>query len=323
MMLTIALAMVSCDTFDKDKAKKVVGPVQSAPYELLVVCDKSWYKSEAGDKFREMVNTLIPAMPQDEPEFKVVCINAGSFTKTFCTFGGIIFVNIDSKYNKCQFLTARDMFATPQMVVTLNSPNAAGIDSLVDERGDQILQLMKDNEIKRSMVALKKKHSSIVQNNAKERFKVSWYMPPEISLIKLGEHFFWASSPDNTYNACMYSYPWTSNETFTKEYFINKRDSVMKLYIEGEEWGQVMSTNKSTVTVCERMLDGHYVMEVRGLWEMKGDAMGGPFISYVQLDSASNNILVTEGFVYLPNKEKKKIIHAMEAGLRTLSMNKK
>ena len=320
-LLASLLLIASCDSFDQNKANKVLGPVKSAPYELLIVCDKQWYKSEAGDKFRELVNTLIPGMPQDEPEFKVVCINAGAFTKTFSTFGCIIFVNTGTKYKQKQYITARDMFATPQMIITLNAPDFAGIDTLVDERGEQILQLMKDNEIKRTMAALKKKHSSIVQNEAKDRFKVkAWHMPPEITLIKKGEKFFWASSPDNTYNACMYSYPWVSNNTFTKDYFINKRDSVMHLYIEGEEWGQHMTTNKSTVTVKERMIDGHYVMEVRGLWEMKGDAMGGPFISYVQLDSASNNIIVTEGFAYLPNKEKKKILHPLEAGLRTLKM---
>ena len=92
----------------------------------------------------------------------------------------------------------------------------------------------------------------------------------------------------------------------------------MRKNIEGGEWGQYMQTNAEATVSGERMLDGHYVQEVHGLWEMKGDAMGGPFVSYVQLDSVKQRIVVTEGFVYLPNKEKKKMVHSLEAGLRTL-----
>ena len=33
-----------------------------------------------------------------------------------------------------------------------------------------------------------------------------------------------------------------------------------------------------------------------------------------------NRIIVTEAFVYLPNKEKKKYMHRLEAGLRTLKI---
>ena len=35
----------------------------------------------------------------------------------------------------------------------------------------------------------------------------------------------------------MYSYPYTDKDTFTKDYFIHKRDSVMKANIPGEREG--------------------------------------------------------------------------------------
>lgn len=302
--------------------RKVVGNVNSAPYELLVVCDKGWYKSDAAKKFRDMVNIVIPGMPQDEPVFKVVCINSGSFSKTFMTFGCIIFVNIEPKYTTPEYIKSRNMYAKPQFVVTLNSPDYAGIDQLVDEHKEEIIDLMESNEIKRAMNLLKKNHSQIVRKEAREMFGCEWFMPDVITMIKKGKDFFWASSGDNIYNACMYSYPWTSNNTFTKDYFIQKRDSFMRMNIEGEEWGQHVTTNAKTVSCKERMVDGHYVQEVHGIWEMTNDLMAGPFVSYVQLDSVKNRIIVTEGFVYLPNKEKKKMIHSLEAGLRTLKMGK-
>lgn len=322
LLISLLLTCLSCGDGDQQgKKRKVIGPVNSAPYELLVVCNKSWYKSDAGAHFRQFVNTFMPGMPQNEPIFKVICINEGSFTKTFIGFGGIIFVNVGPKYKEAQFITARNMYARPQMVVTLNAPTFAGIDSLVDRHGDHILDLMADNEIKRSTTVLKRNHSGVVKQYAEKLFGCEWLMPQEITQVKPGKDFFWASSLDNTYNACMYAYPWVSDSTFTKDFFVAKRDSFMRGNIQGEEWGQHMETDASTVTVRERMLNGHYVFEAHGLWDMKGDAMGGPFVSHVQLDSMNNRIIVTEGFVYLPNKEKKKMMHAIEAGLRTLKMN--
>ncbi len=321
LLLIMSVGIVSCEEDVKPgERRKVIGNVKSAPYELLVVCDKSWYKSDSGKKFHDMVNTYMLGMPQNEPIFKVICINTGTFSKTFMTFGCIIFVNIDRKYTKPEYIKQRNMYAMPQMVVTLNSPDSKGIDELVDEHGSEIVDLMESNEIKRAMNLLKKSHSRIVSQYAEKKFGCEWLMPDMITLIKDGKDFFWASSGDNVYNACMYSYPWTSGSTFTKEYFIEKRDSFMRKNIEGEEWGQYVTTNASSVVSKERMLDGHYVQEVHGIWEMENDLMAGPFVSYVQLDSLNQRIIVTEGFVYLPNKEKKKMVHSLEAGLRTLKM---
>lgn len=314
-----AVLITACDEDVKEgKRKKKVGLVQSAPYELLVVCDKAWYGSDSGRPFKDFVNTLMTGMPQDEPVFKVICINHEGFSKTFSTFGCIIFVNIGKDQPKEEVLVARDQYARPQVCVTLNAPDAQGINHLIAEQGQRVLDLLTDNEMSRNISLLRKDYSAVVDNTARKMFHCSWHMPSQITLLKPGDKFFWASSPDNTFNACMYEYPWESDDTFTKRYFCQKRDSAMYFNIEGEEWGQHMETDTSTVSVRERMLNGRYVFEARGLWDMKNDAMGGPFVSYVQLDSINRRIIVTEGFVYLPNKQKKKQIHQLEAGLRTL-----
>ena len=42
------------------------GKVQSAPYELLVVANKDWLKTEAGQKLVEIVEAPISGLPQRE-----------------------------------------------------------------------------------------------------------------------------------------------------------------------------------------------------------------------------------------------------------------
>ena len=58
-------------------------------------------------------------------------------------------------------------------------------------------------------------------------------MDAELANSKTGDDFFWASTNTGSAdrNFVMYSYPYTDKDTFTKEYFVHKRDSVMKANI--------------------------------------------------------------------------------------------
>ena len=49
-----------------------------------------------------------------------------------------------------------------------------------------------------------------------------------------------------------------------------------------------------------QLADGRQVYEMRGLWEMRKGALGGPFVSLAYPDSAQGRLLVTEGFIYSP-----------------------
>lgn len=47
------------------------------------------------------------------------------------------------------------------------------------------------------------------------------------------------------------------------------------------------------------------LLKLRGLWEMKNDAMGGTFVSHMRIDRANARVVVVEGFVYNPGKLKR------------------
>jgi len=63
---------------------------------------------------------------------------------------------------------------------------------------------------------------------------------------------------------------------------------------------------------------GHFAVEMRGMWDLEGDFMGGPFLSYTFVDPRNNRIFTIDGFVYNPNEEKKDLVRQLEAILYTL-----
>ena len=148
------------------------------------------------------------------------------------------------------------------------------------------------------------------------------WVDAELANSKTGDDFFWASTNTGTAdrNFVMYSYPYTDKDTFTKEYFVHKRDSVMKANIPGFKEGVYMSTDSLLTDVRPINVQNSYTMEARGLWRMKGDFMGGPYVSHTRLDEKNQRIITAEIFVYSPDKMKRNLVRQMEASLYTLKL---
>ena len=55
-------------------------------------------------------------------------------------------------------------------------------------------------------------------------------------------------------------------------------------------------------------------MEMRGLWEVQNDFMGGPFVIHVFHDKNNpGQLIVVEGFVYAPRYDKRDYIRQVES----------
>jgi hypothetical protein len=142
--------------------------------------------------------------------------------------------------------------------------------------------------------------------------------------MKTGENFIWASNDgiSSIQNICIYSLPYVSEKMLTQRPYIALRDTVMKHNIPGEKPGMWMQTNPEFVWTKNITVNGQYAMEARGLWEMRNDAMGGPFVSHSRIDTKNNKVIVVEGFVYAPEKMKRSMIRRLEAALYTLETPK-
>ena len=177
-------------------------------------------------------------------------------------------------------------------------------------------------EMNRQITFLEGKHSNFISQKVDSLFGCDIWVDAELANSKTGKDFFWASTNTGTAdrNFVMYSYPYTDKDTFTKEYFVHKRDSVMKANIPGFKEGVYMSTDSLLTDVRPINVQNSYTMEARGLWRMKGDFMGGPYVSHTRLDEKNQRIITAEIFVYSPDKMKRNLVRQMEASLYTLKL---
>ena len=315
--VVIAALLVSC----RNNGKSIITPVSSGrPYEVLVVADDDCWMSPDSALYH-VLDTDVPGLPQAERSFRISRIRPAHYDRVMRIFRNIIIADIQDIYTQTKFKYVRDAYASPQMIMTIQSPNQEEFAEYVSKHGQVIVDFFTRAEMNRQINLLRDKHNGAISAKVGSLFDCDIWLPNELNSFKEGKDFFWASTNLNDMNFVMYSYPFRDNNTFTKEFFINKRDSVMKINIPGSMEGMYMETADSMfVDVKNIAVKGDYAFEARGLWEMRNDAMGGPFVSHVRVDRANARVIVVEAFVYNPGKLKRDLMRKLEASLYTLKL---
>ena len=309
--------MASCSS-GNEKKSAVKGKVQSAPYELLVVANKDWLKTEAGQKLVEIVEAPISGLPQREGNFRVTYVNPEAFKGVFQFYANILVVKVDMKHEESRMTLEKDLYARPQVVEGLYAPTDWAFVRLLEAHKKDILRHFNENEFARERKFLEKNYNGAVMAQVKKQFGVSINVPQDVDDMKIGENFLWASASKKDFqqNVCIYTLPWSNNLSFE-----DVRDSVMKVNIPGDREDQWMETDRRTVMIDD--ITRTDLLVARGLWDMRNDAMGGPFVSYCYVDTIRNRFLIVEGFVFAPDKKKRPIIRQLEAALQTVKFESK
>lgn len=303
---------------------KFITPSSSGrPYEVLVVVDDSLWQRPAGRALFDVLDTDIPGLPQPERSFRISQTDPSRFNQILNIFRNIIVVNIDKKtYTQTKMKYVRDEFASPQVILTIQSSNEQDFAAFVSRNKEQIIDFFVKTEMNRLIKELDEQHSLTVSQLAREMFGCEFHAPKEIQSYKKGQDFFWTSSNSSTamVNICMYAYPYEGPHTFNKQYVLAKRDSFMQANIPGSKPTMYMTTDTLCTAVKPIVVKHGYAMETRGLWQMKNDGMGGPFVSHSRVDTVNNRVVVVEGFVFAPEKMKRGLIRRLEGSLYTLNL---
>lgn len=327
-LLLLACTFSACDTNSNPATGKrhkrsgsLLTPVSSGnPYEVMVVADDSVWTGYAGKAIQTILDKPLRGLPQDEPQFHKSHITEKHYDHITNLFRNIFRIQIGKEYTKAKMVVEKDVHSTPQMIMTLHAPNQFEASIYITEHTKDIESLITSEEINRQANDLYFDHNIKFAKAVKEMFDCEFYIPVDIKKMKIGEDFIWASDDglSTIQNICIYSLPYVSEKMFTKKPYIALRDTVMKHNIPGGHPNQWMQTNPDFVWTKNINVAGHLAMEARGLWEMRNDAMGGPFISHSRLDEKNNRVIVVEGFVYAPDKMKRTMLRRLEGALYTL-----
>lgn len=293
-------------------------------YEVAVVMDESEWNGATGEAVKGELTASIPYLPQSEPCMKVTYAPPVHFDGLLTYVRNILIVDINpAAYTKVSFSSEADRWASGQWILTMRAPSGQAIVDYIAENPTSITDFFTSKEIDRAIALLQKTYSSIVKEILRTKHDVDFNAPEDMTYYKDTTNFFWATNNANTgrMDLVVYTFPYVSKDTFTPEYLVAKRDSVMKENMPGAFPGSYMATEtRLDIGYSAITVEGKYCGVMRGLWQMVGDMMGGPFVSHVRLDEKNQRVVVAEGFVYAPETSKRNFIRRMEAALYTLRL---
>ncbi len=322
LLLGLMLMLGACSPRGDERVRVV--PSVGLPSELLLVVDQQVWGSDLSDSLTRLLKGEVPGLMQQEPFFRLTRVLSQHYTRAYSTMHSKLFVRIDPKLKRPMLGVSHNVEARPQIEVTMAAPSLDALRACIYNKGMDARQLLADAQIEMRAAQLRRRFSPQVDAALREVMGYTICAPGEIRATKKAERFLWAGSNRNEkdLNLVVYAYPWDGTNICTLETFVAKRDSVMQQHIPGstsEQWMQTTRINGRPMVFSERRaIDGRQVQEVRGLWEMRRGALGGPFVSLVTIDTVAAQVVVAEGFVYSPSTDKRDLLRMVEASLRTL-----
>lgn len=303
-----------------DRKKLMLAHSKGQPSEVLVVISEDLWNGSLGDTVRTVLTGDVMGLPQPEPCFRMLHISPDCFSQNFRSISNILQVAIDPKVPKPTVGLAYNVYAQPQILVRLVAPSGIAAAEHLSQHGMQVLDLFLDAELAREASQLTRTHSKMIMRAVRRQFGYQVSVPEDLQSVKHGTNFLWASSTaaDNSLNFCIYTIPHLSANSLGENAMVLIRDSVMKHNVLGPEPNQWMATDRRSTMARSRTVNGRRIFELRGLWEMEHAAMGGPFVSYAFDDTRRGVLVVAEGFVFAPGKEKRNAMRRLEAALRTV-----
>lgn len=294
----------------------------SASNEVLVVMDDALWEAPTGRALYDVLNSPAKGLPQREPNFKILQVSPENFTSTFKTARNIIIPDISNIYSAGKIASEIDKYALGQVIMTIHAPDTTTFATFVTDNKDGIVDYIVNKEMERGGKWLKKE-SDGPRTRLQEVFGINMYFPKGLNNVQEFPDFYWATNNANRgrQDIVVYQIPYTTPDIFTRDSLIALRDSVLGKYITGSFDSRMKTTMPATINEFTRKeIDGKFRAELRGLWEMEGDMMGGPYVMHAFVNENTGKVIVAETFVYAPEMNKRNLMRNLESTLYSIEI---
>lgn len=301
IILILSIFIFGC----KDEKKNLLMPSAGGKAgEVVLVIDGQQWTNTVGDEFKNKFLKAYPALPQAEPIFDLVHISYSSFSKMFKLHRNIVLVKVASKYKEPKIIIQNNLWAKPQIVLNILAPDDSSMALLLREKGDIIIDRLLKAEKERFINSYIKYEEKKIGTKLNKKFSASLIVPKGYSLATDTSNFVWLSKeePELSQGIFVYSYAKDSKVELTTDFIVAKRNEFLKKYVPGQLSGSYMQTERVYYEPFIRNIieNNQKIYELRGLWRVENDYMGGPFISSSIVDEKNNIVICADAFVYAP-----------------------
>ncbi|MFI3323126.1 MAG: DUF4837 family protein [Rikenellaceae bacterium] len=315
--IVVALAALvlfaACDAFKSVSTGKPTS--QGSPYEVVVICNQPEWDSQLGDTLRNVLSAYVPYLNQEEPYFDVVRVTNNNYEGIIAKHRNILEVNVKPSVLTPSIVVRYDVTAAPQVIMTLQAPTVEAATAYVSENRESLVRGFEIAERDRAVEYAKTYSVAHIDKTIYEKFGVQMKIPQGYSIRSDSEDMLWISYefPVASQGVAIYSYPAEFGiNSLSEENLVEERNRFVAR-IPGPSNGSYMTTFTEVPQIYRPIrIEGRLWIEMRGLWDVVGDFMGGPYVSYSTIDEQTNCVFTIDCYVYSPKYRKRNYLHGVE-----------
>ena len=317
--------------------------------EVVLLMNDKLLKGEPGENLRFHLQQDFVMLPQSEPMFDLRPLGAMKAFSNMLQRSAVVLIVADLSDGDSDitqevkeqlerfknegkdippFFARRDVWSTPQRVVYLYGNNVADLNTIITTNANGVIKQLYDiGDQKAYNNAYSTKVNEGLTATLERKYKASVQVPNKFEVAKETDDFVWLrfdnQATEEVQNILLYIEPYGNNppQKITEALAMSIRDKMGK-NVSTQIAGSYMAADTTLGFVSKKTLlpSGLEVLEVRGLWRMYGDFMGGPFMTYCINDSVNKRLIVADAFVYAPKVDKRRIMRRVEMILRTTKL---
>ena len=327
MIMILIVSLSSCVNEDKAKESRKARSVGGTSEILMITQNNEQWKGQMGQAVRDFFEQEQYGLPQPEKNFKVAHLNIDALNDMFKKHRNLIIAKIDKDIKNPLVETQKNWESEPQFVIRITASSPESWVRTFESQKDGLKLIFDENERARFQEFFRPTTDYKIVNKLKERFGVTMNIPEGYFIGIDKDDFMWIrkETSDMSMAFLIYELPYKDTADLNPNNIIKVRDSIVEKYIPGPIDGSYMTTDKEFLTPVFKTLPefpAGYAVETRGLWNVVGDFMAGPFVSYSIVNPESDKIVTAEGWVYYPNKEKRDLLRQQESILYSLKFVK-
>ena len=310
--LLLYILLSGCNRGKENQLPKSTG----MPYEVVL-------EGDTDSIVTKMLTEDVTGLPQPEPLCRLIQVKKGKTRGNYLLVRTRIVVNIGERDFGEQNIGERDFSVTlhhdenavPQNIISITAQSAQQLRERLN--GEKLRHIVDEVELKHLADIISgnpSKQNREMQDEIKKMFGIDMKIPAAMNASKKAKDFIWISNNASSGMQNLLIMKVKSEERRMKNsnaFQVNDKaliDSILRTNMPGE-------------TDSMYMVIPH--LSERGLWEMKGEAMGGPYVMHRIHRQTSQTAkpgysLYVIGFVYAPEMKKKILIKQLEAAISTI-----
>ena len=305
--LLLYILLSGCNKGKENQLPKSTG----MPYEVVL-------EGDTDSIVTKMLTEDVTGLPQPEPLCRLIQVKKGKTRGNYLLVRTRIVVNIGERdFGERDFSVTlhHDENAAPQNIIRITARSAQQLRERLN--GEKLRHIVDEVELKHLADIISgnpSKQNREMQDEIKKMFGIDMKIPAAMNASKKAKDFIWISNNASSGMQNLLIMKVKSEERRMKNsnaFHVNDKaliDSILRTNMPGE-------------TDSMYMVIPH--LSERGLWEMKGDAMGGPYVMHrihrqtSQAAKQGYNLYII-AFVYAPEMKKKILIKQLEAAISTI-----